>query len=125
VDLHVLLGEPAAGDLGDVLVLGRQHAVERLEEQDVDAEAAVGEAISAPEAPAPTTASGGQLVERPRLLRADHAAADGGAGNGLGTDPVARMTAFSALISSAVDLGRCPRRDGARPSDVRAGRRFS
>ena len=31
--VDVLLGQPAAGDLGDVGVLGRQHAVERLEQQ--------------------------------------------------------------------------------------------
>ena len=98
VDLDVLLGEAAAGDLGDVGVLGREHAVERLEEQDLGAEAAVG---------------GGDL--RAGRARAEHRELSSGSsssahassvpitrppncvpGTGLGTEPVARMIAFDA-----------------------------
>ena len=42
VHLHALLGETAAGHLGDVGVLGGQHAVERLEQHHLRAEARVG-----------------------------------------------------------------------------------
>ena len=49
--------EAALGELGDVGVLGRQHAVERLEQRSPRRPAArSAEAISEPDAPAPTTA---------------------------------------------------------------------
>ena len=56
VDVDALALEAALDDLGDVGVLGRQHAVERLEQQHLVPRRAYAEAISAPEAPAPTTA---------------------------------------------------------------------
>ena len=56
VDVDVLLRQPAPDDLGDVGVLGREHAVERLEQQDLGAQAPVRRGDLAPEAPAPRTA---------------------------------------------------------------------
>ena len=55
VDLDALLLEAALGELGDVDVLGGQHAVETLEEADLAPRRAYAEAISVPDAPAPTT----------------------------------------------------------------------
>ena len=57
VDVDALLLEAALGELGDVGVLGRQHAVEALEQHHLCAEPGVAEAISVPDAPAPTTTS--------------------------------------------------------------------
>ena len=99
VDLDVLLGERAAGDLGDVGVLGRQHAVEHLEEQDLGAEATVGgRDLRARRARAEHRDLLRQLGQRPRLLGADHAAAERACrGPGAATEPVARMIAFDAV----------------------------
>ena len=85
VDRHVLLGELAAGDLGDVGVLGREHAVERLEQQHVGAEAAVGGGdLRARRAGADDGERLRQLLQRPRALGADHAPAELRAGDRLG-----------------------------------------
>ena len=66
-----------------------------------------------PDAPAPTTTIvAGSSLERPRLLGADHAAAELVPGIGFLTEPVARMTALAASISSpsllVADAARCP-----------------
>ncbi len=77
VDLDALLLEAALGELGDVGVLGRQDAVEALEEPDLDAQARVrGGDLGARRAGADDGQRRGQLVERPRLLGADDAAAE-------------------------------------------------
>ena len=82
VDLHALLGQPAAGELGDVGVLEREDAVDRLEQRDLGAEPRVGgRDLGAGRAGADDGQRAGQLLERPRLLRADHAAAELGAGD--------------------------------------------
>src|SRR3954471_6342047 len=83
VHLDPLLLEAALGELGDVGVLGRQHAVERLEEGDLHAEARVGRGdLGARCAGADDDHGPGQLLERPRLLGADHALAELRAGDG-------------------------------------------
>ena len=77
VDLDPLFLEPALDELGDVGVLGRQHAVERLEQQHLAAEARVGGGdLRARGAGADDGERARQLGERPGLLGADHAAAE-------------------------------------------------
>jgi hypothetical protein len=77
VELDALLLEPALGELGDVGVLGRQHAVERLEELDLRAQARVGRGdLGARRAGADDHELRRQLAQRPRLLRADDAPAE-------------------------------------------------
>ena len=76
-DLDPLLLEAALGDLRDVGVLGRQHAVEALVERDVRAQARVGRRdLGARRARADDRERGRQLGQRPRLLGADDAAAE-------------------------------------------------
>ena len=93
-----LLLEAALGDLRDVGVLGRQHAVEALVEGDVAAQAGVGGGdLGARRAGADDRERLGQPLQRPRLLGADDVAAELGAGSGFFTEPVARMTNFAAI----------------------------
>ena len=83
VDRHALALEPTLGDAGDVGVLGRQDAVERLEQQHVDAEARVrGGDLGSRGARADDGHRLRQLLQSPRLLGADHAATELGSGDG-------------------------------------------
>src|SRR6476469_9103017 len=100
VDLDALLLEAALGELGDVGVLGGQHALERLEELDLEAEA-----FSAPDAPAPTTtivfgSAGSAHASSVPITRPPNCVP----GIGFFTEPVARMTAFATSISSPSKL---------------------
>ena len=102
VDRDVLLAEPARGDLGDVRVLGRQHAVEHLEQEHLAAQRAVRRRDLRAGAPAPTTASvsgsassahaSSVPMTRPPNSRP---------GTGLGTEPVASTIALRASISAS------------------------
>ena len=77
VDGHPLAGEAARDDLRDVLILGRQHAIENLEQMSLRTKARVGRGDLA--ARGPGTEHGEtarQLGERPRLLRPDDAFAE-------------------------------------------------
>ena len=116
VDRHVLLGELAPGDLGDVGVLGREHAVERLEEQHLGAEPRVGGGdLRARRAGADDGQRLRQLLERPRLLGADHAAAELACrGSASGPSRWRGRSPCAASISVAVDGRPCPRRRGCR-----------
>ncbi len=86
VDLLAL--EPALDEPRDVGVLARQHAVERLEQQHVAAQAreARGD-LRARGAGADDGETSRQLGQRPRLLCADHAAAELDAGHRAGDRP--------------------------------------
>ena len=109
VDLDVLLGERAAGDLRDVGVLGREHAVERLEQEHLRAHAPVGgRDLGAGRAGADHRQRLRQLLERPRLLGADHAAAEARAGDGLG-DRAGREDHRLGLVLACRRRGRCRR----------------
>ena len=73
---------PRSTSLRDVGVLARQHAVERLEQQHLAAQARVaGRDLRAGRARADHREPGGQLLKRPRLLGADHVAAELDAGD--------------------------------------------
>ena len=105
------LREPAPGDLGDVGVLGREHAVERLEQQHLGAEAPVGGGdLGARRAGADDGHRLRQLLERPRLLGADHAAAELGAGDRLGDraggedDRLARLDLGAVEVAADLDV---------------------
>ena len=81
VDRDALLLQAALGELGDVGVLGRQHPLERLEQQHLDAEPGVGRRdLRARRAGAD---DGHRLRQLLDLLGADHPAAELGAGDRL------------------------------------------
>src|SRR5215218_452726 len=119
VDRHVLLGELAAGGLGDVGVLGREHAVERLEEQHVGAEPAErGRDLRARRAGADDGERLRQLLQRPRLLGADHAAAELRAGDRLGHRAGREHDRLARLDLRAVDGYLALARERGGPLDV-------
>ena len=82
VDVDALALEAALDQARDVRVLGRQHAVERLEQDHLAAEPreARGD-LGARGARADHRQARGQLLQRPRLLGADHAPAELDAGD--------------------------------------------
>jgi hypothetical protein len=85
VDVDALLAQPAPDDLGDLGVLGRDDTVEGLEQHHLRAEARVGGGdLDTRRARAGHDHRLRQILERPRLLGADHAAAELGAGDRLG-----------------------------------------
>ena len=97
---HALLLEPALGRLGDVGVLGRQNAIERLEQQHLDSEPGIGGGdLRSGRAGADDGHRLRQLGQRPCLLGPDHPTAElrardrlldraGGQHDRLGGDPV-------------------------------------
>ncbi len=110
-DRDALLLEAALGDLRDVGVLGRQHAVQALVERHVGAQAGVRRGNLRTRG---TGAHDGQrrrkLGQRPRLLRADHAAAEGRAGQRLlhrarGEDDDARSDLRAVEVAADLDVG--------------------
>ena len=91
----------APGDLRDVGVLGRQHAVERLEQAAPRCPCGRRRRRSRRRTrPRRRTASVcGSSLERPRLLGADHAAAELGAGDrASATEPVARIDRLRLVL---------------------------
>ncbi len=75
VDVDALLLEAARGRLADVGVLDGQHAVQPFEQLDLRAQAHIGARdLGARGARADHGERLGQLLERPGLLRSDHAA---------------------------------------------------
>ena len=95
--LDPLALEAAFDQARDVGVLGRQHALERLEQAHLAAQAGVARGdLRAGGARADDRQAGGQLRQRPGLLGADDAPAELDAGDRTGTEPVARITVAAA-----------------------------
>src|SRR4051812_43456908 len=103
-DLDALLLEAALGDLGDLGVLARQHAVDHLQEVDLGAEAHVGRGDLGPgRAGADDRQRARHLLERPRLLGADDAPAEVRAGDALRHRPGREDHALRRLVLVVAD----------------------
>ena len=112
------MAERAPGDLGDVGVLGRQHAVERLEQQDLGAEPRVGggdlgarragadDGQRARAAPRSAQASSVPITRPPNVVP----------GIGRATEPVASTMHFDASSSRSPTLTPLPPASVASPS---------
>src|SRR3954466_8247356 len=122
VDVDALLAQPAPDDLGDLGVLGRDDTVEGLEQHHLRAEARVGGGdLDARRARARHDHRLRQVLERPRLLGADHAAAELGAGDRLrdragGEDHGLRLDLGAVEVAAHLDVAVVG--DGAVALDV-------
>ena len=84
MDRHALLLQASLGGLGDVGVLGRQDAIESLEQEHLDAEPRVGGGDLGPRCAGPDDSHRlRQLRQRPGLLGSDDPSAELGAGDRL------------------------------------------